>query len=327
MAIAKTAANAALYYEAGQQLTPMSALTDSGDHTVFTSAASLWSGRSGFDADVRPNGLKTGGALTPKSGTNNSVTVAALTANLAGAAISVAGSDVTVARGSTKDYIINAVTVNASGALAVVTGTEGDSFSTTRGAAGGPPLIPVGSIEIGHVRLTSRTAGVVQASEIRATPGDTVERYDYPLFEVDYTKGRTVFASPLPTIHTGGVAKGVYASYNEPVFSEATPVSDFVPPEESHSTSSTAVYGGAIGSASSQLGQGSFTAYLASGVTDPLVALKNQTLWFKFYPDRLKGDYIRCQGKLGISRTFPAGDSMQASCTISASAAAQEVAA
>jgi hypothetical protein len=36
--------------------------------------------------------------------------------------------------------------------------------------------------------------------------------------------------------------------------------------------------------------------------------------------------YILAQGKLGISRTFPAGDQIQAACTISASAAATEVA-
>jgi len=48
-------------------------------------------------------------------------------------------------------------------------------------------------------------------------------------------------------------------------------------------------------------------------------------LWFKFFPDRYASPYILCQGKLGISRTFPAGDSLQAACTISASEAASEV--
>jgi hypothetical protein len=49
-------------------------------------------------------------------------------------------------------------------------------------------------------------------------------------------------------------------------------------------------------------------------------------LWFKFYPDRYKSSYLLTQGKLGISRTFPAGDNIQAACTISASAAGTEVA-
>ena len=92
------------------------------------------------------------------------------------------------------------------------------------------------------------------------------------------------------------------------------------------SVSSTQIYGTTLGSSSSTLGQGSFTAYLQDGVTDGLVGLKNQILWFRFYPDRYKSPYMLTQGKLGISRTFPAGDNLAASCTISASDAATEVA-
>ena len=54
------------------------------------------------------------------------------------------------------------------------------------------------------------------------------------------------------------------------------------------------------------------------GVTDALVQQKNQLIWFRFYPDRYKTPYLLTQGKLGIGRTFPAGDSIQAACTISA---------
>ena len=102
--------------------------------------------------------------------------------------------------------------------------------------------------------------------------------------------------------------------------------SDFVPPETSHSVSSTQIYGTTLGSTSSTLGQGSFTAYLSNGIGDGLVGLKNQTLWFRFYPDRYASSYMLTQGKLGIARTFPAGDNIQAACTISATAAATEVA-
>ena len=84
--------------------------------------------------------------------------------------------------------------------------------------------------------------------------------------------------------------------------------------------------GTTLGSTSSTLNQGTFTAFLEDGVTDPLVTLKGQTLWFRFYPDRFKSPYILTQGKLGISRTFPAGDNLQAACTVSASQAALEVA-
>ena len=68
-----TAENAKLQYEAGQNAVAMSALTDSGDQTEFTSAATLWSGRSGYAPVVRPNGLLTCGAITPAAGTHHSV--------------------------------------------------------------------------------------------------------------------------------------------------------------------------------------------------------------------------------------------------------------
>ena len=85
------------------------------------------------------------------------------------------------------------------------------------------------------------------------------------------------------------------------------------------------VYGTTLGATSSTLGQGRFTAYLNNGVADALVTLKNETLWFKFYPDRYASPYILAQGKLGIARTFPAGDAIQAACTISAASAGIEV--
>ena len=61
MARSKTSANAILYYEAGQELTSMTELTDSGDHKKFTSGDALWSGASGKEPDVKPDGLATGG--------------------------------------------------------------------------------------------------------------------------------------------------------------------------------------------------------------------------------------------------------------------------
>lgn len=322
-----TAENAKLEYEAGQNAVAMSALTDSGDATIFESSASLWSGKSGYAPVVRPDGLLTGGAVTA-SATNNVVNVAALTCNLAGVVRTVSGNTATITRPATNVAKVCSITINSSAAITVVAGTDGASttFSETRGAAGGPPLIPVGSIEIAQVRVTTSTAGVVASSEIYSVVGLHVERADFPLFNVDYGSGNVEFLAALPLIHTGSLPKGVYASYASPIFGEVALASDFVPPETSHSVTSTQVYGTTIGSTASSLGQGSFTAYLENGVADALVSLKNEKLWFKFYPDRYASPYILCQGKLGISRTFPAGDQIQAACTISAEAPAQEVA-
>ena len=68
----------------------------------------------------------------------------------------------------------------------LVAGTEADgAFSETRAAAGGPPLIPVTSVEIGQVRLTaaSDAAALITSDEIFQNVGDHTERYDYPVWE------------------------------------------------------------------------------------------------------------------------------------------------
>ena len=324
-----TAENAKLQYEAGQDITAMSALTDSGDATIFTSAATLFSQKSGYAPDVRPNGLISGGGVIPAvSDTNDAVDVAALSCYLAGVKTAVAAdTDVTITRPATAVAKINSVTVNSSGAVAMVAGTDSatTAFSETRGAAGGPPYIPVGSIEIAQVRVTSDTAAVITEDEIFAVVGLHQERYDYPIWEVDYSDAQVEFAAAQPLIHTGDLPKGIYASYADPIFADIQLASDFVPAETTHSVSSTPIYGRALGSSSSSLGQSSFTAYLNDGVGDPLIGLKNEILWFKFFPDRYKTPYILTIGKLGVSRTFPAGDNIQAACTISAETASVEV--
>ena len=321
-----TAENAKLQYEGGQSVTAMTALTDSGDRTRFTSAAALWSQRSGYAPMIRPNGLLTGGAVGTHA-TDNTVTVAAMTLNLNGVVAAVNAAAPTITRPATAVAKVCSVTVNASAAVAVVAGTDGatTAFSETRGAAGGPPLIPVDSVEIAQVRMTTSAAGKVAATEIYQVVGLHTERADFPLYTVAYDLGSVSFLSALDAIHTGPAPKKVHASYAAPIFADVALASDFVPPETTHSVSSTPIYGTTLGSASSTLGQGAFTAYLNDGVSDALVALKNQILWFKFFPDRYASPYLLTQGKLGISRTFPAGDSIQAACTISSSAAAKEV--
>jgi hypothetical protein len=323
-----TAENAKLEYEAGQAATAMSALTDSGDKTIFNSAASLWSGKTGAAPVVRPNGLLTGGVITPDA-TNNAVNVAALTCNLAGVVTSVgAQAAVAITRPATNVAKVSSVTVTSAGAVAVVAGTDSLSaaFSEVRGTAGGPPLIPVGSIEIGQIRLVTSAAAAITTDQVFAVVGTHSEWANYPLYNVNYDLGKVTFLSALPAIHTGNVAKGVYASYAAPIFAEVSLASDFTAPETSHSVSSTQIYGTTLGSTSKSLGQGGFTAYLEDGVTDGLVSAKDALLWFRFYPDRYKSPYLLTQGKLGIARTFPAGDTIKAACTISATKTATEVA-
>ena len=90
------ASNAKIQYESGQDQVAFVALTDQGDHKDFRSADPLWSNRAGYEPDVKPNGLATGGAITPAvSGTKEAVDVAAFTCYLAGV-LTQAGADTDV---------------------------------------------------------------------------------------------------------------------------------------------------------------------------------------------------------------------------------------
>jgi len=321
-----TAQNARLDYEAAQTLYAMAALTDSGDHQTFTSAADYWSQKSGYTPDIKPNGVLTGGVISPTAGQNDKVDVTAISLNLNGVVTAVAGaSDVAISRGADANtHRITSITVNAAGSVVAVAGTAHTAFSETRAASGGPPLIPVDSVEIGQVRATSVSAAVVDETEIRQIPGTHQERANYPSYTADPLTGGLTFAAALPLIHTGPTAKKTFAEVYEPEFAEVVDATAFVAPETTHSISSTQVYKRAIGAVSSSLNQGSFSAMLDDGVTDPLVQLKDEKLFFRFYPDENKSAHLICVGTLGVARTFPADNLIQGNFTINAEYAAEE---
>jgi hypothetical protein len=176
-------------YESGQTSYPFEEMTDSGDKTKFSASFAPVSRVSGFAPTLAPYGLKTGGVVTPGS-SNDEVDVAALTvvapgmtgADADGVVAVSAASGISVSRGLTTDtHRITSITVNSSGAVVAVAGVDNTAFSEVRGADGGPPYIPVGSVEIAQVRLTSITAAIVTSGEIYQVPGLHLERSDYPL--------------------------------------------------------------------------------------------------------------------------------------------------
>jgi len=327
-----TAENAKVEYEAGQDLVSFVELTDDGDHIEYNSADTLWSNRSNSDTDyspdVKPNGLVTGGKVIPGvSGTEEKVDVAGLTCYLIGVLTTVtAAVDEAVVRPASGKYNKTSIQVVAAGTISMVLGSDGDAFSTVRDAAGGPPLILVGSIEIAQVWLYSDATAVIAASEIKAVPGDHTEWYNYPAWTVDRIRveNNTIgvaginFLSALPLSHTAAVPKKVYAEYYTPSMAEVPNAYDFVRPANSHSVTSAQVYNGTIGTSSSSLGQGSFGAHLEDGVSDNILTLESEILWFRFYPDRLKTPYVMCQGKLGVAESYPADNSLISAFTISA---------
>lgn len=336
-----TSSNAKIQIESGQSLTSYAAMTDSGDHQTYTTAATVWSGKDGYAPSIRPNGIVSGVNLVTVSadGTNDAVDVAAFTAYSGGTLYTVnAAANTAVTRPATAVAKVCSITMTNAGAVAVVVGTDGGSttFSETRGAAGGPPLIPVDSVEIAQVRMTSNTTADILSSEIFQVVGQHTERYDFPTWtENNIGEGASAttaakknahvhFDAALPLIHTGPIARKVYAQYYTPTMADVSRTLDFQPVENSHSVSSTQYYGGTIASSSSSIGQGSFTALLNDGVADSLITNKDQTLTVKFYPDRNKTAYILTQGKLGLSRSFAVADQVQAQVTISSATISAE---
>jgi len=402
-------------YEAGQTAVAMAALSDSGDHQIFNSADELWSNRSGYQADVKPNGVLTGLVVSAAaSGSNDVVDVSAGTLNLNGVVTSVsAGTDESVARAdstylllsfasggytdcvagdigktvtggvtgdtgeliaynnTTRQWVVDqadaedlfddddeaitiatgtgagtlnavgaecshkilSVTINSGGSIAVVAGTEGTAFSTTRGEIGGPPFIPTTSVEIAQVRYTSNTSAAVDADEIFQVPNTHREMALFPTWVENRVRTESgvmayagvEFNSALPLIHTGSVPKAVHASYYTPSFAQVAKASDFVRPAESKSVSSSEYYGGARGSTSTSINQGSFKAFVDT-LNDGLLQMEGEDLWFKFLNDRLlTTPYIISQGVLGISEAFDTDGGIEVSATISAETAGVRV--
>lgn len=328
-----TSDNAKIEYEASQSLVAMVALSDNGDHTLFVSADELWSNKAGFTPDVKPDGIVSGFAITPDA-LSDKIDIAAGTLYQAGVLQSVSLVDAEAVARPTLDYIKYSITINSSQALVVIAGGEhATAFSDTRDATGGPPYIPVGSVEIGQVWLSSSSSAVVTASEIKQVQGSSQERWDYPSWNqkrVNVTAGvigsaGAEFVSALPLSHTAGVPKVVYAEYYTPEFAELPKATDFVPAETTNSVTSTQVYNNTIGASSSSLNQSTFTFYPSDGITDAIFKEKNANLFFKFKQNRLNAPYILQQGIFGIARTFPAGDSISVAATVSAEVAAVDV--
>jgi hypothetical protein len=334
-----TSKNAKLEFESGQQNYDFALMTDSGDHKVHTvSGGTVFSGKSGYEPDVRPNGMVSGRNVLSTHATNDTVTVAAFTAYSGGTLYSVSATSLAITRAATDVAKICSITMNSSGTVAEVEGDDSAdaSFSEVRGAAGGPPSIPADSVEIGQVRVTTNTAGVIASTEIFQVVGTHAERFDYPLWDVnpvgegdlaDAAAKKTAFVefnSELGLIHgaTADAAadtyKQVYIQYYAPIFAEVSRSYDFVPAENTHSVTSTQVYNGTVGSVASTLGQGSFSALMGDNVTDALLQQQDEVITVRHYPDRNKTPYTLTQGTLGVSRTFPAADQNQADCTLSA---------
>jgi len=322
-----SASTAKVQIESGQTHVDYEALTDIGDNQVFNPSATVMS--SATTPNIRPNGLLTGGTITVDT-TADTVNVAALTCWLVGVQTSVAADALTVTRPATDVSKVNSITVTSAGEFAVIAGTDGASsaFSESRGVAGGPPYIPVGSIEIGQVRMTTSASAVITTSEIKQN-GQYTEKALYPVWTLNpiglgnvatdagTTNAYIKFSEALDLAHTGDLPKAVYAAYDMPSYADVPRCSDFTPAENSHSISSEDTYDGPVGSSSSSLGQASFSCLLDDGVSDLIATSRDKNLTVKFFPNRSASAHVITQGKVGISRSYPAsGGQINASVTV-----------
>ena len=333
-----TSKNAKTMFESGQNFHDFAAMSDSGDHKIFIiSGGNIFSGKTGFEPDVRPNGIVSGRNMLSPSATPDTITVAAFTAYSKGTLQLVSATTVTVTRPTTDVAKISSITMDETGAIVEVAGTESAdlTFSDVRGDAGGPPAIPADSVEIGQVRMIASASAAFAATDIFQVVGTHAERFDFPSWTVHHIgdgnkaivsalkSANVEFDSELPLIHGAAVAtadlyKNVYIEYSDPIFAELSKSLDFIPAENTHSVTSTQVYSKTVGSVSSSLSQGGFTALMSDNITDALIGEQDEVITIKHYPDRNKLPYTLTQGTLGIKRTFPVADQNKAVCTISA---------
>lgn len=329
--------NPSVAYDINQVPFVFAALTVDSTYKIYTAATKPWSRLAGYEPVIVVMGLATGGAVTPAASlANNQVDVAALTAYMPAASgasastglVSVsAATNVSITRGSTNGYRINSITVNSSAAIAVVSGTESTAFTETRGAAGGPPLIPVGSVEIAQVRTTSTSAAAILASEIYQVPGVHQEYYGLPAInKIDYLRGTVTFTDAQALIHTGGVPRQVYVRGSSMQFAELSGCRDWTPADASNSTTSDQYYDGARGGFSSSLGAASFVMAGDDGHTEPLLARVGTIVTIRFKSDKNRAPLQYTQGMLGMQRSFPYGKDPQYTFTLTPQQASVDLA-
>jgi hypothetical protein len=328
-----TAQRGKIDIELDQTFNDYSLMDNSGDNQIFT-IGTVWSQAEAYD--LRPNGISSGLNLLSTNETADTVSVAAFSAYSQGVEYEKSATTVSLTRPSTSDYKKISITMADDGTITAVDGTEGTAFSDTRDADGGPPLIPVDSVELGQVWLSSQTSAVIEGNEIKQSINTHAEYAAYPSPEVNPTgEGQYAdtlaqkyafvkFSSALMENHTGNVCKRVYLQYYEPVLSTILRTADFVPAEISVSKSSEAVYEGsgvpgAVGSMKADsVGDCSFVVFAEDGITDGIVAMRNKIVTLKWYTDANKAPHMLTQGLLSFQREFPtSGGQVKINCTVS----------
>lgn len=309
-----TAKNAKIFIELSQIAFPKQECVTSDNQKFTVTDVEAFSSFSGKEIKIWVNGVKTGGEVTPDS-VNDSVSVAALTATLNGEDVSVSTGTVAITRASIDTHIINSIIVNGSGALAAVQGSEGTSFSTVRGEAGGPALIPEDAIEIAQVKTSTSTSAAITVAQIEQIDGLSKESADN-IYTVDTLTGSIDFNDPLPAIHTDSVTKKVYAQGFKPSYTPLRETRDFSIPEETVSNTTEEYYGLVKNNVSFGLGAGGFSTTMENGVDDPILRIAGENVHVKFQPSRFVEKYLIGQSIIGVTRNYPTSGDMTVNVTL-----------
>ncbi len=322
----KFAEDAKLQIEHGFVLWDYEKGTNSGDNKKFTYSGTLklFSMLKGQAPIVRPDGVRSGLKVKPAvAGGNNNVDIEAGTAFAGGVDLSVAAAtNLAVTRtpaGGT--FQITSIVVDNAGVITAVAGTEGSAFSVTRGAAGGPPFIPVDKIEIAQVKLTSNTDAPIAASEIDQ---NVMERYDIPSFKLIPEEAAVEMLAALDLRHTGSVTKGIWVKHYEPVFNDIPEASAWKPVDKSGESQTFRTYDGVFALATTGIKDGSFEVNLKGEAGEIMNQVAGATRWLRFYPDKFRTDHHLVLGFVSVEREFPADNLMKAAVTVTGAIAAIE---
>ena len=328
----KDAKDAKVLVELGGVEFDYEALSDNGDHKTYkvATAGRLFSMVGDQKPLIRPGGVLTGLEVTPDDAeVNNTVDINAGTAWINGALVTLAAATEGLAvRGTAPNiFKIDSITLTDAAAIAVVEGTGSTEFSEVRGAAGGPPLIPVTSIELAQVRMTTEAAAAIKASEIFKVPNQHRELASYPTYvvqpvgEAPYAgTARVVFSEALPLIHTGPLTKTVYARYTNPNFVTLPECSEIKLPRDTFSQTEEKTYDGPRAAVSLGRGSGGFSCLHDGTGTALIMQVKGTQRFLKFFPDKYLTGYWICLATLAIADEYPAGGSMKAAVSLGSQA-------
>jgi hypothetical protein len=319
----------AIFVEVGVDQTPYTALTAittpaERANRYFKSTAEYFSAQEKYKPLVRLDGIKTGCVVSPHADADT-VNVSDGTYYIKGVLYTLADAEVAdIARPAILgNVIVTALSIDADLNVNKTAGVEGTA-STTRGAAGGKPFIPVDEVLVGYVtaEYVSSSAGAVFVNTDIDT--DSAEYAALPGVEIIYHDGQDNTSNPygenvgviklssaLTAIHSatpaGGtnVVRNVYAKWWEPSFEEIPDVFDANADEAMSELVGMAYqykYEQKVSGTPSW--SGGFNFYWDS-VNDIMHLIKNSRRFFKVYRDVDGDNYYAGAAILTISRSIP----------------------